>query len=136
MSVATPSRRLSLTWLLAAGWLLAASIAQAKAPDEAQRATFKQAYAAARQGGDGWRQQAAGLRDYPLYPYLQAAALEHDIRQLDRAAVEAYLKQYLQFQPFGVDHRLQVSQPLVGPDRVVSLGEAKAGVGIIRRDDF
>ena len=94
MSVATPSRRLSLTWLLAAGWLLAASIAQAKAPDEAQRATFKQAYAAARQGGDGWRQQAAGLRDYPLYPYLQAAALEHDIRQLDRAAVEAYLKQY------------------------------------------
>lgn len=59
-----------------------------------QRAAFKQAYAAASQGGDGWRSLAAGLQDYPLYPYLEAASLEHDIQQIDRPTVEAYLKQY------------------------------------------
>jgi soluble lytic murein transglycosylase len=83
-----------LAWLLVTGWLLTATIAQAGEPDAAQRPTFKQAYAAAQQGGDGWRQLAAGLHDYPLYPYLPAAALEHDIQQVDRASVEAYLRQY------------------------------------------
>jgi soluble lytic murein transglycosylase len=80
--------------LLTAGWLLAASIAQATEPGAAQRAAFKQAYAAAQQGGDGWRNLASGLHEYPLYPYLQATALEHDIQQIDRATVESYLKQY------------------------------------------
>lgn len=61
---------------------------------EAQRAAFKQAYAAASQGGDNWRAQADNLKDYPLYPYLQAAALEHDLQQVDRPTVEAYLRQY------------------------------------------
>jgi soluble lytic murein transglycosylase len=61
---------------------------------ESQRAAFKQAYAAASQGGDSWRSLANGLQDYPLYPYLQAASLEHDIQQIDRPTVEAYLKQY------------------------------------------
>jgi soluble lytic murein transglycosylase len=60
---------------------------------ESQRAAFEQAYAAANQGGDSWRSLATGLRDYPLYPYLQAASLEHDIQQTDRPTVEAYLKQ-------------------------------------------
>src|SRR5690606_6327572 len=32
--------------------------------------------------------------DYPLYPYLPAAALEHDIRLIDRTAVEDYLASY------------------------------------------
>jgi soluble lytic murein transglycosylase len=59
-----------------------------------QRAAFKQAYAAASQGGDSWRSLATGLQDYPLYPYLEAASLEHDIQQIDRPTVEAYLKQY------------------------------------------
>jgi len=81
-------------WLLTVGWLLATSIAHATEPSDAQRAAFKQAYAAAQQGGDGWRSLSAGLRDYPLYPYLPAAALEHDIQQTDRATVDAYLKQY------------------------------------------
>jgi soluble lytic murein transglycosylase len=63
-------------------------------PTAAQREAFKQAYAAARQGGDGWREQAKGLTDYPLYPYLEAAALSRDMRQLDRAPVEAYLRRY------------------------------------------
>ena len=81
-------------WLLTVGWLLATSIAHATEPSDAQRAAFKQAYAAAQQGGDGWRSLSTGLRDYPLYPYLPAAALEHDIQQTDRATVDAYLKQY------------------------------------------
>lgn len=95
MSVSASSRRVPLAWLLlAAGWLLASAMAYAAEPDAAQRAAFKQAYAAAQQGGDGWRPLASGLRDYPLYPYLQAAALQHDIQQIDRASVESYLAQY------------------------------------------
>ncbi|KZC15982.1 lytic transglycosylase [Rhodanobacter sp. FW510-R12] len=94
MSVSFPPRRILLVWLLVAGWLLTGVLAQAAEPVDAQRAAFKQAYAAAQQGGDGWRGLAGGLRDYPLYPYLPAAALQHDIRQVDRASVEAYLRQY------------------------------------------
>lgn len=91
----TPPRRLKLTWLwLLTGWLLTGAPVQAAQPDTAQRAAFKQAYAAAQQGGDDWKRLASGLQGYPLYPYLPAAALEHDIGQLDRATVEAYLKQY------------------------------------------
>jgi soluble lytic murein transglycosylase len=95
MSVSASSRRVPLAWLLlVAGWLLASAMAHAAEPDAAQRAAFRQAYAAAQQGGDGWRPLASGLRDYPLYPYLQAAALQHDIQQIDRASVESYLAQY------------------------------------------
>jgi soluble lytic murein transglycosylase len=95
MSVSASSRCVALAWLLlAAGWLLASAMAHAAEPDAAQRTAFKQAYAAAQQGGDGWRPLASGLRDYPLYPYLQAAALQHDIQQIDRASVESYLAQY------------------------------------------
>ncbi len=95
MFVVALPRRISLSWLLlATSWLLAATVVQAAEPDASQRAAFKQAYAAAQQGGDGWQSLAAGLRDYPLYPYLQEAALEHDIQQIDRATVEAYLTQY------------------------------------------
>lgn len=61
---------------------------------DAQRAAFKQAYAAASQGGDSWRALASGLQDYPLYPYLEAASLEQDLQQIDRPTVEAYLKHY------------------------------------------
>jgi soluble lytic murein transglycosylase len=79
-----------------AGWMLVSSVtAQTdNASLASQRAAFKQAYAAASQGGDSWRPLAAGLRNYPLYPYLQAASLEHDIQLIDRPAVEAYLRQY------------------------------------------
>jgi soluble lytic murein transglycosylase len=80
--------------LLVAGCLLTSAMAHAAEPDAAQRAAFRQAYAAAQQGGDGWQSLAGGLRDYPLYPYLQAAALQHDIQQIDRASVESYLTQY------------------------------------------
>ncbi|HUB91777.1 MAG TPA: transglycosylase SLT domain-containing protein [Dyella sp.] len=79
-----------------AGGMLAGPVA-AQTDDAslaAQRAAFKQAYAAASQGGDSWRALAGGLKDYPLYPYLQAASLEHDLQQVDRPTVEAYLRQY------------------------------------------
>ncbi len=79
--------------LLAAGLPIAAS-GQAAASLDAQRAAFKQAWAAAKQGGDGWRTYAPQLRGYALYPYLQAAALEHDIASVDDATVQAYLTQY------------------------------------------
>lgn len=95
MSVSTLPRRVSRVCLsLATGWLLASTTVHASEPNASQRAAFKQAYAAAQQGGDGWRSLASGLRDYPLYPYLPAAALEHDIQQTDLATVQAYLKQY------------------------------------------
>ena len=94
MFACTSSRRTRLSWLVLIFCLLAASSVQADEPTPAQRATFKQAYAAAQQGDPNWRQLASGLGDYPLYPYLQAAALEHNIQQVDRATVESYLNQY------------------------------------------
>ncbi len=94
MFVCTPSLRVWPSWLILIFSLLAGSSVLAGEPTPAQRAAFKQAYAAAQQGDDSWHQLAGGLRDYPLYPYLQAAALEHDIEQADRATVESYLKQY------------------------------------------
>lgn len=71
------------------------SAAAAAAPTDAQRAAFKQAYATAQQqGGDAWRAQAHGLRDYVLYPYLEAAALRHDLATLELARVQGYLTRY------------------------------------------
>ncbi|MBB6184445.1 transglycosylase SLT domain-containing protein [Oleiagrimonas soli] len=60
-------------------------------PREAQRKAFIQAYASAERGDPAWRKQAAGLKNYPLYPYLQAAALENQLRTVTRAQVERYL---------------------------------------------
>ena len=96
MFVSTVSRRaLFPGFLLTIVALFAASSVHAQESIDAQRAAFKQAYAnAQQQGGDGWRQLASGLRDYPLYPYLQAAALEHDLKQTDLATVQSYIKQY------------------------------------------
>jgi soluble lytic murein transglycosylase len=89
------ARRLSLSWLLlAAGCLLVSVVAHAAQPDTAQREAFRQAYASARQGGDEWKALATGLHGYPLYPYLQAVALEHDIEQVDMSTMQAYLQQY------------------------------------------
>ncbi|MEO8810140.1 MAG: lytic murein transglycosylase, partial [Rhodanobacter sp.] len=94
MPVSLSSRAAWLHALLLTGtWLVVASV-HAGEPTAAQRAAFKQAYAAAQQGDGNWRNLASSLHDYPLYPYLEAAALEHDIRQIDRGAVETYLAQY------------------------------------------
>ena len=92
MSLSVAPRRLAGRLFIVMAGLALAFAASAAEPTAAQRAAFKQAYAAAQQGGDGWRAQANGLQDYPLYPYLGAAALTHDIRQIDRLQVEDYLK--------------------------------------------
>ncbi|WP_199099597.1 transglycosylase SLT domain-containing protein [Dyella sp. ASV21] len=91
MSLHAP-RRFARRLLIVMAGLCLAGAASAAEPSQAQRSAFKQAYAAAQQGGDGWRSLASGLQDYPLYPYLEAAALTQDIRQIDRARVEDYLK--------------------------------------------
>jgi soluble lytic murein transglycosylase len=84
-------RRATLAVLLCIG---GACVARAAEADAAQRAAFTQAYATAQNGGDAWRAQAASLADYPLYPYLEAAALQHDVRQIDLASVQDYLRRY------------------------------------------
>ena len=61
---------------------------------EAQRDTFKKAYAAARQGDASWHAMATDLKAYPLYAWLPAAAMEHDIDTLQTARVERYLERY------------------------------------------
>ncbi|HEY0199102.1 MAG TPA: transglycosylase SLT domain-containing protein [Rhodanobacter sp.] len=100
MSLRLTSRRIAMAgWLsIACGWLVVSS-ALAAEPTDTQRNAFRQAYAAAQQGGDGWRALSANLQDYPLYPYLEAASLEHDLHQIDRAAVESYLQRYPELIP-------------------------------------
>jgi soluble lytic murein transglycosylase len=56
-----------------------------------QREAFRAAYAAAQNGQD-WRTLAHGLHDYPLYPYLEAAALQHNIETATPAEIDAYLE--------------------------------------------
>lgn len=58
-----------------------------------QRAAFRAAYAAATQG-QPWQPLAQGLAGYPLYPYLEAAQLQHDIKTVAPAQVQAYLQRY------------------------------------------
>lgn len=89
---ARPFRVLASFALVAAG--IATSATAMAGGTDAERQRFRQAYAAAQQGGDAWRAQATGLEGYVLFPYLEAAALEHDLRTLDRAPVDAYLARY------------------------------------------
>lgn len=96
-----PPHRLIISLLAVVGSLLLMAVATASEPSMAQREQFRQAYAAAKQGGDSWHALATGLQTYPLYPYLQAVSLEHDIRQIDLATVQAYLKQYPDMIPAG-----------------------------------
>lgn len=94
MSLHATPRRIARRLLIIVAGLGLAGAAAAAEPTEAQRTAFKQAYAAAQQGGDGWRSLANNLQDYPLYPYLEAASLTHDIRQIQRPQVEDYIKRY------------------------------------------
>ncbi|HEV2620897.1 MAG TPA: transglycosylase SLT domain-containing protein [Frateuria sp.] len=83
-----------LLFALLTAWLGLAATASAAPSLAEQRIAFKQAWAVAQQGGDGWRAWAGKLAGYPLYPYLEEAALEHDAATLDRATVAAFLKRY------------------------------------------
>jgi soluble lytic murein transglycosylase len=99
MSVISPWRAAWAGLLLGMAWLSPVCALRAADADTAQRQTFMQAYAAAQAGDGQWRALAAGLADYPLYPYLEAAALEHNLRELDPATVEAYLRRYPDWLP-------------------------------------
>jgi soluble lytic murein transglycosylase len=99
MASAPAARRVDRSLRLLGGLVLAVSglVVSLSAPasgTDAERARFRQAYAVAQQGGDAWRAQATGLEGYVLFPYLEAASLEHDLRTLDRAPVDAYLARY------------------------------------------
>jgi soluble lytic murein transglycosylase len=69
------------------------------------RTRFREAYALAERGpGDRWRARADGLEDYPLYPYLEQAALERDLNHADAAELRAFLARYPDT-PFGTTLR-------------------------------
>ena len=94
------ARRLAV---LALSMVATAGSAQAPATaltPQQQRDTFRAAYAAAQDGQD-WRALARGLQDYPLYPYLEAAALQHDIKTATPAEIDAYLRRYPGMIPAG-----------------------------------
>ncbi|MBN8715260.1 MAG: transglycosylase SLT domain-containing protein [Xanthomonadales bacterium] len=99
MSVISSGRAAWAGLLLAVAWLSPICTLRAADADTAQRQAFMQAYAAAQAGDVQWHTLAAGLTDYPLYPYLEAAALEHDLRRLDQSTVEAYLRRYPDWLP-------------------------------------
>ncbi len=89
--------------MVALSTIAAVATAQAPAPAptrQQQRDAFRTAYAAAEAGQD-WRPFAKGLQDYPLYPYLEAAALQHDIKTATPAAIDAYLARYPDLIPAG-----------------------------------
>jgi soluble lytic murein transglycosylase len=76
--------------------VMATGFAQTTAPaatSAQQRDAFRAAYKAAQNGQD-WRTPAQGLKDYPLYPYLEAAALRHDIKTATPAQIDGYLQRY------------------------------------------
>jgi soluble lytic murein transglycosylase len=99
MASAPAARRVDRSLRLLGGLVLAVSglvvsLSASASGTDAERARFRQAYAVAQQGGDAWRAQATGLEGYVLFPYLEATSLEHDLRTLDRAPVDAYLARY------------------------------------------
>ena len=81
--------RLVLAALVLAGLAALPAAAQDRT---AQRDQFRSAYAAAQRTPPGeWKKLAAGLDDYPLYPYLEAAVLRRGIAKASHADVEHYL---------------------------------------------
>ncbi|MBP7599629.1 MAG: lytic murein transglycosylase, partial [Pseudoxanthomonas sp.] len=79
------ARHCALLVLLA---LAAASAHAASTRLEQQRRQFPAAYAAAKAGpGEHWRDLASGLEDYPLFPYLEGAALERELPRADARKV-------------------------------------------------
>lgn len=83
------------TLLLVVMATLAAPAAAASLALEQQRRQFPAAYAAAKSGPEvRWRELAAGLETYPLYPYLEAAALDRELPRADAADVREFLTRH------------------------------------------
>lgn len=86
--------RLRVTAVVVLLGVASSLFAQPAAPTLAQqRDAFRAAYAAAQNGQD-WHALAQGLETYPLYPYLEATALQHDIKTATPAQIDAYLQRY------------------------------------------
>ena len=67
----------------------------ASAGTATQRAAFLAAYQAARHAPPGaWQGLAHDLADYPLYPYLEWAALTRDLTRADAKQVEGFLARH------------------------------------------
>jgi soluble lytic murein transglycosylase len=57
-----------------------------------QREQFPLVWETAKHGPDGaWRRLASGLESYPLYPYLELAALQHQMQDVQRAQVDKFI---------------------------------------------
>ena len=83
-------RRCGLWLLLAAS----AAWAAAPSPNEStqQRERFPLVWEMAQHGPeDAWRKLAGDLQGYPLYPYLELAALQRKLERVEPAAVKKYL---------------------------------------------
>ena len=84
------------------GWLAIAILAAAALQGAcvaaewtgSQREQFAQAYAEAKRGDLNWKRDATGLREYPLYPYLEGAWLMHGVANAKASMVRAYLARY------------------------------------------
>jgi soluble lytic murein transglycosylase len=84
------ARRLLLALIL--GFAVFPAAAQERAT---QRESFRAAYAAATRNPPGdWKKLAIGIEHYPLYPYLEAAALRRNIAKVSRADVERFLARW------------------------------------------
>lgn len=86
--------RFSKTLLLFPTLAISCAIAAVPGSDHllAQRERFPLVLEAAQHAPDiFWRKLAVGLEDYPLYPYLQLAALQQRMHQLTRKDVDTFL---------------------------------------------
>ncbi|MGH8116659.1 MAG: transglycosylase SLT domain-containing protein [Rhodanobacteraceae bacterium] len=116
MSISTWARRwprplLRTIATLALGFVATCAAAQGPSPSPtlaAQRAGFRAAYLAAQNGQD-WRPLAKDLTNYPLYPYLEAAALQHDIKTASSAEIDVYLARYPGTIPAGDVRRAELT---------------------------
>ena len=85
-----------LRWSCALALSFLSAVAAATPPVEptaAQRRDFLAAHDAALRGPPGrWQQLARGLEAYPLYAYLEYAALVRDLARVDAKPVAAFLK--------------------------------------------
>jgi soluble lytic murein transglycosylase len=89
------SIRLFLLMILAAA-PMAGRVAAATVPNPTelsrQREQFPLVWEAAKRGpDDSWRRLAPGLESYPLFPYLELAALQHRLTQARFAEVEKFI---------------------------------------------
>ena len=101
------------------------------AADRAAQQLFVRAYAQAQAGDAHWRDHAAALRDYPLYPYLESTYLRADIAKAKPAAVQAYLARYGDLIPGRELRRAWLDQLAAQHDWPQYLADYQPGLGTV-----